>query len=213
MTIITSVIRGSDLSPAAIKAIGKALSEHEFLSTPENLYQYAQMMYDTGDESYYADVFEALTKAAEKDHPDATNLLGRFYLKGYGVEKDEKKAMELFLRSAELGSLDGHFSVGNEYLYGRIVERDYALAYEHLMIGVKDGDDRALNSMGIMYIYGYHVKRNLRKARRLFKKAAKMGNESAGLNLLLMDAFKGDFESFEYDMIPLRKKSEDGDGS
>ena len=154
--------------------------------TPDNQYEFALMILNFSDESEYRLMFDALKKASESDHPDATHLLGTCYSRGWGVEKDEKKGVELYIKSAEMGSISGCFSAGNELLLGKRIDPDYSRAYTYLKKAADDGDERAFNSLGIMYLYGYNVEQNLRTARRLFKKSARKGNEQAKLNLEMM---------------------------
>ena len=45
-----------------------------------------------------------------------------------GVEKDERKTFELYLRDDEMGNAAGTCSVGNCYYYGIGVERDFCKA-------------------------------------------------------------------------------------
>ena len=171
----------------------------------DNLYTFALMLRDFGDKSNDKEMFENLMKASISGHADATNLLGDCYYYGIGVEQDKKKGVDMFIKAAEMGSILGCFSAGNELLLGKVVDADYQTAYNYLKEAAKKGDDRAFNSLGIMYLCGYHVKKSRRKAIRLFRKSAGMGNEQAESNLRKLESIKKDVC---LDGIPILKPSE-----
>lgn len=55
------------------------------------------------DEKEKRDLAEMLIKASEQNYPPILRILGVYYVLGYGVEKDEKKGMELREKAAMLG--------------------------------------------------------------------------------------------------------------
>ncbi len=61
--------------------------------TPAEAFKLGYTAYQQGDK---AAAFEALQFAAGKGHPIAQWKLGRMYASGDGIEKDQKKAFELF---------------------------------------------------------------------------------------------------------------------
>ena len=59
---------------------------------------------------------EELMKRVGANDAGAIYVLGSYYYHGQiGLQRDLKKAMDLWTRAAELGSSQGHFSLGNEY--------------------------------------------------------------------------------------------------
>ncbi len=150
---------------------------------PELHFEFAVMLHDHSDKDYSTEIFEHLRFASDRGHADATNLLGHCYRGGIGVEKDLGKAVECYIRSAEMGSPDGCFSAGNELLMGKNIEPDYKRAYGYLTTAAEADNHGAINTLAIMHLFGYHVKRDKDKAKRLFLKAAKMGNLEAKHNL------------------------------
>ncbi len=178
MTMIIKIYR-TDLSPENIEFTRTIVKR---FPSPDNQYIFALMLHDTGDESHYKEMFENLEKASNAGHADARSLLGDCYFFGLGVEKDQKKGIDLFISAADNGSLLGCYSAGNELLIGKIVKPEYDKAYRYLKKAADNGDDRAINSLGIMYVFGYHVGKNLKIAKRLFKKSTKMGNKQADFN-------------------------------
>ena len=150
---------------------------------PELHFELAVTLHDRFDESYYPEIAEHLIIASDRGHADATNLLGHCYNGGIGVERDTKRAVELYIRSADMGSDDGCFSAGNELLLGKNVEPDYERAYAYLMRAAESWNDGAINALGVMHVYGYHVPRDFDEAKRLFSKAVELGNREAQHNL------------------------------
>ena len=195
-------VRAPVTNPAVIDFVR---GEVQRCPKPDNLYKFALMLHDLGDEANDKEMFESLKKASESGHADATSLLGDCYFFGVGTEMDKKKGTELFIKSAEMGSVLGCYSAGNELLFGKNVEPDYPRAYRYLKKAAKDGDDRAINSLGIMYLYGHHVKQNRRKAEKLFMKSASMGNEQAALNCRKLRSIGKDAD---ISVIPILKSSE-----
>ena len=75
----------------------------------------AEAQYQLGN--YYAfdddkKSVEYYTMAAEHDHAAAMYYLASCYAGGKGITKDEEKAIQLWMKSAELGNADAQFSVG-----------------------------------------------------------------------------------------------------
>lgn len=93
----------------------------------------------------------------------------------------------------------------------RSIEADYRKAYTYLKKAADDDDDRAINSLGIMYLYGYHVKQNRRKAMRLFKKAAKLGNEQAVLNIAKLESLDKDADFSKISILKPSERPKEGE--
>ena len=67
----------------------------------------------------------------EKKDPDAINFLGQKYFYGeLGLQKDMRKAVELWTEAAELGSIEALFNLGDAYYHGDGVQEDKAKAVE-----------------------------------------------------------------------------------
>ena len=72
-----------------------------------------------------------IQKRVEKKDPEAIYLLGQKYFFGSLVlQKDMRKAFELFTEAAELGSIDALFSLGFAYERGEGVGQDKVKAIE-----------------------------------------------------------------------------------
>lgn len=60
---------------------------------------------------------------AEKDNSDAQYNLGILYMKGLGVEKNEKTAFIWYKRASANGNTDAMYNLGTMYNQGRVVIR------------------------------------------------------------------------------------------
>jgi hypothetical protein len=87
----------------------------------EKLYEEGKALFDNKN---YAKAVPKLKAAAAKGHKKAQYRLGQCYKEGYGVEKDRKKAFELFLKSAQQGYAKAEYQVGKAYLKGKGVPAD-----------------------------------------------------------------------------------------
>ncbi len=78
----------------------------------------------------------------------------RFY-QGDGVEKDYKRAFELFSKSAANGNIEASVKQGICYYYGRGVSLDYAKAVECFKKAIKVENKEAYFWLGKCYYYRY----------------------------------------------------------
>ena len=72
--------------------------------------------------------------AAEQNHFGAQYELGMSYLKGDGVDKDEKKAFELFEKAALKGDNNAQYQLALCYQHGKGTNKDFVKAYAWLKI-------------------------------------------------------------------------------
>ena len=85
--------------------------------------QSAEDLYKEGDALYEAKKYEQaipkLNAAANKGYKKAQYKLGKCYKEGYGVEKDRKKATQLFMKAAQQGYAKAEYEVAKAYLKGK----------------------------------------------------------------------------------------------
>jgi len=108
---------------------------------------------------------------------------GLCYEKGYGVEKDYKKAVKFYTKSAEQGYAMAQCNLGWCYENGKGVEQDYKKAVEWYTRAAEQGYDKAQNNLGDCYNYGKGVEKDCKKAVEWYTKAAEQGNVMAQNNL------------------------------
>ncbi|EJK71456.1 hypothetical protein THAOC_07100 [Thalassiosira oceanica] len=115
------------------------------------------------------------TRVAKKD-PIAINILGQNYFKGeLGLQKDARKAFELWEEAAELGSIDALFSLGNAYDLGEGVQQDKTKAAEFWTKAAMQGHVPARANLGWLEV----EKGNNDRALRHYLISAKMGERGS----------------------------------
>ena len=76
---------------------------------------------------------------ANKNNSIAQNNLGYMYRNGFGVEQDYKKAVELYILSADQGYMVAQNNLGYMYDIGLGVEQDYKKAVELYALSADQG--------------------------------------------------------------------------
>ena len=118
----------------------------------------------------------------------ATYLLGECYENGYGVEKDEKKAAELYTQAHKGGHLDGTCSLGSCYMKGTGVEKDPFKAAALYGEAAAQGSPRGLYLKARCCELGQGTDRDLEMARTLYQQAADKGYKKAADALAALEA-------------------------
>ena len=98
-----------------------------------------------------SDSFERMKKRAEQgDDAIAINQLGAHYHNGGGgLQRDDHKALGLFLRAGELGYAEAYHNVARVYYHGRGVERDAKKAKYYWELAAIGGNVDARHSLGV----------------------------------------------------------------
>eukprot|EP00834_Sanchytrium_tribonematis_P003264 NODE_121_length_17861_cov_0.498480.p1 type:complete len:1405 gc:universal NODE_121_length_17861_cov_0.498480:12129-7915(-) len=122
-------------------------------------------------------------KAMKLNKAVGFNNLGNLYADGQGVVKDEVKAFELFLQSANLGEIVAINRVGICYKLGSGCPIDYKKAVEYFSKAVELNHPVAFNNLGTMYRDGQYVAKNDAKAMELFQKGADLHEPNSCVNL------------------------------
>jgi hypothetical protein len=139
----------------------------------------AMRAYNTGD---YQTAYRLLHDAAEAGDPEAEANLGYMYARGQVVVQDERKAIDLYRRSANQGDGEGMNALGYEYAFG--TKHDMSQAVHWFCQAIARGNPRAMNNLaGVLYSGGGGVPRDVDQARSLWEQAAALGNGGAMLNL------------------------------
>ena len=110
-------------------------------------------------------------RVAKKD-PVAIYYLGQKYFYGeLGLQKDMRKAVELYTEAAELGSIEALYRLGNMHRIGEGVEKDEVKAAESYEKAAMQGNARSRHNLGSLEGQkGIHY-----RAVRHFLISAKMG--------------------------------------
>ncbi|MBL1142320.1 MAG: sel1 repeat family protein [Proteobacteria bacterium] len=117
--------------------------------------------YINGDYETAANEFIPL---AERGDHRAMYALGSMYSAGQGVEKNLKKAYELFYEAAKNGRADAMHKLGLMYEQGTGVKQNNKKALRYYQKSAKLGYSLAQYNFGLMYMNGTGVKQNPVKA-------------------------------------------------
>ena len=109
--------------------------------------------------------------------------IGYSYDVGEGVEQDYEKAMEWYLKAAELGSSSAMKNIGLYYDDGKGVSQDYGKAMEWYLKAAELGNAGAMNNIGVLYEKGLGVEKDYSKAMEWYLKAAEKGDKYAMENI------------------------------
>jgi TPR repeat protein len=113
-----------------------------------------------------------IRKAALQRFAPAEYHLGQVYEFGFGVQQDDRLALEWYRKAAGDGSVPAHRAIGEFYLKGRAVRADAAEAARWFRRGA-DGDDlRAQYQLGQLHFDGTGVPRDYESAYVWFTVAA-----------------------------------------
>jgi len=128
-----------------------------------------------------------LKGAADKGHTEAIGLLGTWYLRGHGVDQNEKKGMELCGLAAKRGHTDSIVSLAIHLLNNSEGDQDNHQAREYLEIGAEAGNTTALLELGQLYRNGSDgIPVDYTKAARYLQEAADGGEHGALIILAFM---------------------------
>lgn len=106
----------------------------------------------------------------------AYDLLGTFYLEGFGYKKNEKKAFALFLEAAEHQELAAMYHLGHCYKLGLGTQRnDKAMLYWYKK-AAEHQEVHALYELGMCYLWGIGTLISYPKAYGYFKRGKELGS-------------------------------------
>ncbi|MDP6788788.1 MAG: tetratricopeptide repeat protein [Rhodospirillales bacterium] len=108
--------------------------------------------YDEGDYAAALEKWHFASKFSFSGQADTA--IGKLYLEGEGVEKDENEATRWFTRAADNYDLEGMYFLGMQYNLGRGAPLDYEKAAHYLGMAAKYDHGAAQFFLGNMYMYG-----------------------------------------------------------
>ena len=99
----------------------------------------------------YAEGVENLKKRMAVNDGEAFHQLASAYQVGeLGLRRDLDKALELWLRGAELGHTTSQFKVGNHFHYGDVVEQNVDKAKHYFQLAAIAGHVKARHNVGCL---------------------------------------------------------------
>ncbi|CAB4437970.1 unnamed protein product [Rhizophagus irregularis] len=140
--------------------------------------------------------FKLFINASEKNHILAQYFVGNYYQSGSGTAKNEKLALEYYIKSANKnlphgqmqvaannGSIVAMHNLGHHYINGVGVKKDYNRAFKLFKQSAEGGCSNGIIMLGHCYKNGIGIKIDVRKAFELYQKSADLGNMTAQYNL------------------------------
>jgi len=103
------------------------------------------------EEKDYATALKESTPLARDGNADAQLLLGRMYLMGQGVTRDNDQANKWLEASAAQGNADAQFMLGSMYL---LPQKDVAKGLKWLRVSADQGNQDAQYLLGKAYVQG-----------------------------------------------------------
>ncbi len=176
--ISSSLSRIYDLACLGFQPALECLKNARYPSSREEYHRKA-----TDQESSY--VLESPEeKSRFKDEiADSFKRLGLTFYHGKNVNKNEKKALELFSLAAHQGNAQAQFSLGVMYTKGEGVPRDYCEAVKWYRLAADQELAEAQFNLGVMYANGDGVLKDDGEAVKWYRLAADQGLAEAKSNL------------------------------
>ena len=167
---------------------------HWYMKSAEQGQPYASYsvakMYDKGEyvsqseenvQRYYKNALSGFLELESKNQTD-DNLfykMGTMYKNGLGTDIDMDKAINYFMRSAELNNTNAKRTLALEYISGKHLELDIEKGLEMLTVCADRGDTLSCYKLGKIYFKGEIVYKDLNMAEKYLLKAAENKNEYA----------------------------------
>ena len=126
---------------------------------------------------------KVVQEASEAGYAPATAILGKYYLMGRIVPRDENQARKLFAQAAEKNDPEGLYGMGMLYATGTTVSQDFKLAADFFRKSAEQNLGAAQMALATLYANGQGVERNVDEAVRWFTPPATAGNSRAQTNL------------------------------
>ena len=151
----------------------------------------AMLLYSQDDRAAQTGL-KVTQEASEAGYAPATAILGKYYLMGRIVPRDENQARTLFAQAAEKNDAEGLYGMGMLYATGTTVAQDFKQATEFFRKSAEQGLGAAQMALATLYANGQGVERNLDEAVRWFTPPATAGNARAQthLGILLVESQK-----------------------
>lgn len=154
------------------------------------------------DDSYQENHYMQYSEEELRKGMELNKLGLDYYYGNKGRERDKQKALQCFMKAADLGSIDALCNIGNAYKFRRMYEQSFSYYYKAAEVGSKDGFkalkdfvenrnkyplyDEAQFMLAVCYENGYGVEKgpnSRRKAVEWYKYLAQSGYVEAQYHL------------------------------
>ncbi|EJK54080.1 hypothetical protein THAOC_26366, partial [Thalassiosira oceanica] len=99
----------------------------------------------------HADALAMIQTRVEKKDPTAIHFLGHKYFFGQlGLQKDVRRAVELWTEAAELGSVDAYYYLGVTHRRGDVVQEDKTKGLQYYKKAAMQGHVESRYQLGLI---------------------------------------------------------------
>ena len=160
--------------PYASYSIAQMYNKGEYVSQSEENAQ-----------RYYKNALSGFLELESKDQADDDLFykMGTMYKNGLGTDIDMDKAINYFMRSAEMNNTNAKRTLALEYISGKHLELDIEKGLEMLTECADSGDTLSCYKLGKIYFKGEIVYKDLNMAEKYFLKASQKENRYAYYSL------------------------------
>ena len=109
-------------------------------------------------------------------------MLGYAYYKGFIVEQDFHKAVELIKEAAQANFDEAHYVLANIYANGQGIAKNYGNAVKHYRMAVSQGHIQSMTELARILTEGRMFPQNLIQAHILYNIASVYGAHDAAQN-------------------------------
>ena len=128
----------------------------------------------------YEKAFSYFEKAAYLEYLSAQKALGVYYENGWGVAKDDQKALEWYLKAAEGNNTYALERLAKAYYFENLsVKKNVDEAFKWALKGAENGNAYCMYLVGCFYRGGEGTEQDLIAANDWFAKGAKAGDQYA----------------------------------
>jgi len=120
------------------------------------------------------------------DFPRAIFFLAICFENGDGCEKDAKKGIEYYIKSADAGVAIAQSNLGYSYEYGDGVGKDMDRAIHYYKLASNQQYGRAINDLGMCYHYGDGLPIDYKEAVRCYNRAIELKYPPANHNMAMI---------------------------
>lgn len=152
----------------------------------EEYQEYREIFSSAGKEEYdlainllneqnYEDAIQFLEVSERAGYSPASIMLGKSYMKGIGVCRDQIEGFSHYLIAAQRNSIKGYVKVGHCYYFGFGTEQSFENAAEYYQKAANNNDARGFIGLGYCFLKNPKIK-SKEKAFENFKRASDLGN-------------------------------------
>jgi TPR repeat protein len=121
---------------------------------------------------------------ADKGNPAGIRELANLHYSGVGVQKDQKKALEMWKQSANQGDVEAMLRIGMEYHSGENLPLNQREAFKWFRKSAEEGQAQAMGILGAYYLNGWGIdSQDWEKGVKWLRKACELGDPNAQYNL------------------------------